>query len=90
MTPIDIIITAVENPGFFAPRNGHKESDAEWAARVVRHMLTDDRIVANAVEALKADGWTHTHEGPGGIGELSDEDLSAIAATVLRSVGGGQ
>ncbi len=50
--------------------------------------LQTDRFVTKAVEALKADGWEETHEGPLGIGTLSDEDLANIARAVLRSVGG--
>ncbi len=57
-------------------------------AEVAAAALTDDRIVANAVQALLDDGWRHAHEGPNGQSELSDEDLTNIARTVLGSVGG--
>jgi hypothetical protein len=44
-----------------------------------------EAVIADAVQALIDDGWRHTHEGPDGVGELSDEDLERIVMVVLRS-----
>lgn len=81
--PIDIIVNAIRESRPMAYPSPPKD-----IAEVAVNALTDERIVANAVEALKADGWEETHEGPLGIGTLSDEDLANIARVVLRSVGG--
>lgn len=67
--------------------SGLTVEDTAAITQSVLLLLRDSTIVANAVAALKADGWAETHEGPLGIGTLSDEDLSNIARTVLRSVG---
>ncbi len=79
--PLDIIANAI-----LAADSGHPEPRA--LAGVAADALTDEGIVAAAVVALKADGWEETHEGPLGIGTLSDQDLANIARVVLRSVGG--
>jgi hypothetical protein len=77
--PIDIIAQSIrDNDGV----------SANMLARIVTDHLTDGSVVEAAVAALKAEGWEETHEGPLGIGTLSDEDLTNIARTVLRSVGG--
>lgn len=68
--------------------DGAGRSAEERQAKAVAKALTDDAIVANAVQALKDDGWEQTHEGPLGIGTLTDEDLANIARVVLGSVAG--
>lgn len=76
--PIDIITNAVRNPDSVAPRNGYKESDADWTARVVRYALTDERTIANARRALLEEGYSDTDQAT----------LHELAEVVLRSVGG--
>ncbi len=80
--PIDIIANAIRIA------DGNHTLGAGQLAEVAARSIYDERIVAHAAQALLNDGWRHTHEGPQGVGELSDEDLLNIAATVLRSVSG--
>lgn len=75
--PIDIITSAVRDPASVAPRNGNKESDADWTARVVRYALTDEQVVANARRALLDAGYHDTDHAT----------LHELAKVVLRSVG---
>lgn len=82
--PINILAQALR------VADGGHDQGAAVLAEVAANALTDDRIVANAVQALLDDGWRHAHEGPNGQSELSDEDLTNIARTVLGSVGGGE
>ncbi len=37
--PINALTAAIANPDSVAPRNGYKESDADWTARVVLHSV---------------------------------------------------
>lgn len=78
MTPLDIIAAALHE----AWRNG--QATHERQAEVAAHALLDERVVANAVQALKTEGWGRTRDGSG----IPDEDLANIARTVFRSVGG--
>lgn len=80
--PIDIIANAMR------VADGNHTMGTGRLAEVAANALTDDQIVANAVQALIDDGWREGHEGPNGQSEQSDEDLANIARTVLRSVGG--
>jgi len=81
--PIDVIANAIR------VADGNNTAGAGRLAEVAASALTHETIVDNAVQALKEDGWEETHEGPLGIGTLSDDDLRNIALTALRSVGGG-
>lgn len=87
MNPIDIIAAALRRTDDVRDDNGLAD---RARAGVAVDALTDERIVAVAVQALKADGWEETHEGPLGIGTLSDQDLANIARAVLRAVGGAR
>lgn len=80
--PINVIANAIR------AADGNHTLAAGQLAEVAANALTDETIVANAVQALLEDGWRHTDEGPTGYSELTDEDLTNIARTVLRSVGG--
>jgi hypothetical protein len=81
--PIDIIANVIR-----AVDGGHAMGAARLAEHITAAIASDQRFVDDAVVALKADGWEETHEGPLGIGTLSDQDLANIARVVLRSVGG--
>lgn len=35
------LVAAVTDPDSIAPRNGHKETDPEWQARVVAYVIGD-------------------------------------------------
>ena len=61
---------------------------AEAIVEDVAELATNPEVLDRAVAALKEDGWAHTHEGPNGIGDLSDEDLANIAQAVIRSLTG--
>jgi hypothetical protein len=80
--PIDVIANAIR------AADGNHTMGAGQLAEVIAVAVTDLRIIDNAIVALKTEGWTETHEGPHGVGSLSDEDLANIATIVLRSVGG--
>ena len=82
MTPVDIIANAIR------AADGQHTMGAGQLADVAATALTDERIVNVAVEALRADGWEETPEGPMGLYQMSDDDLRNIALAVLRSVGG--
>lgn len=51
-------------------------------------MAITDELLDAAVEALIADGWEETQEGPLGVGTLDRDDLRNIARTVLRARAG--
>lgn len=57
------------------------------AADLAAAVSITNELLDTAVEALIADGWQHTHEGPLGIGTLDREDLRNIARTVLAARG---
>lgn len=78
--PVDVLAEAMRTA------DGNHTMGTGRLAEVVAKALLDPRVVENAVNALLVDGWRETHEGPGGVGTLSDEDLTNIACTVLRSV----
>jgi hypothetical protein len=71
--PIDIIANAIR-----AADEHDQNQTADALARFVAEALADEAVVANAIQALIADGWRH----------LTDEDLAIIAWVVLRSVAG--
>ncbi len=82
MSPINIIANAIRTA------DGNHTMGAGQLAEVVAENLCDPRILDAAVQALKDDGWRETHEGPHGVGTLSDDDLRNIARTVLSVFGG--
>lgn len=84
INPIDTITYAIYNN---CDSIGNTIKAREVAESAVA-ALDDEEIVAVAVQALKADGWTSTPEGPHGEYRFSDDELADIARTVLRSVGG--
>ncbi len=71
--PIDIIANAMR-----AADGGHTMGTGALA-EVAASALIDERIVANAAQALYDAGWTPSP---------NDKDAKAIVETVLRSVGG--
>jgi hypothetical protein len=79
VNPVDVIANAIR------AADGQHTMGAGQLAEVAAKALDDEAILANAVAALIADGWTETHGGE----ELPRHDLVNIARTVLRSVGGG-
>jgi hypothetical protein len=71
---------------------GHTMGAGQLAEAIVGDLPkfeNDDRVIVTAVDALVADGWEETHEGPMGIGTLTHDDLANIARIVLRSLGEG-
>lgn len=81
--PIAIIANAIRTA------DGDHTLGAGALAEIAAEVLTDPAIVDNAVQALKGDGWEETPEGPMGMYQMSDDDLTNIALAVLRSVAGG-
>ncbi len=83
--PIDIIANALRATDDVRDEHGMADRARALAAA---DALDNLHVIRNAVEALKAQGWTSTPEGPHGEYRFTDDELAEIAAVVLRSVGG--
>lgn len=81
--PVDVIAQAIRHA------DGGHSLGAGALAEVAANTLTDPTIVDNAVQALFDDRRAETRELGFGRGQLRRGDLTAIARTVLRSVGEG-
>lgn len=78
-TPIDIMAEAIHAAECGC--TGAGRSAAERQARAAASALTDEAIVANAVQTLVAEGYDQV---------LFEDAMTMIARAVLRSVGGGE
>lgn len=76
--PIDIIADRIH------AADSNPALQARALAGVAVDALNDPTIIANAVQALEYAGWGDQRLG----GRLDEADLTNIARTVLRSVGG--
>ncbi len=85
--PIDALTAAIANPDTVAPRNGYKESDADWTARVVRYVLTEDATIIHAAQILAADTASRP-DSPLHVANMTVAEFEHLARVVLRSVGG--
>ncbi len=86
--PIDALTAAIAYPDTVAPRNGYKESNADWTARVVRYVLTDDATIMHAAQALAADTASRP-DSPLHAANMTVAEFGHLARVVLHSVGGG-